>query len=187
LPFPNFTSFQGNIRCFRDNNAIGVMPQGSYQSRGGEFAELRMNVLARLLWNPDCDVDAAIDDFMYGYYGRSGQYVRAYFDLLHDRVTPDTQIRNFHPNATIFSEELIAEAEALFDRAEAVADDEAILHRVEMARVPIMYLKCKRTPGKAKRDGAYRRFCEILEREGITHFSEAGPKAVKAFHAEMAE
>jgi len=49
-----------------------------------------------------------------------------------------------------------------------------------------MYLKCKRTPGQAKRDGTYERLCGIVEREGITHFSEAGDKDVEAFHKEMA-
>ena len=55
-----------------------------------------------------------------------------------------------------------------------------------MARLPVMYLKCKRTPGQAKRDGTYERLCGIVEREGITHFSEAGDKDVEAFHKEMA-
>ena len=43
-----------------------------------------MYLLAKLLWNPDCDVEAVIDDFMFGYYGRSGQFIQAHFDLLHE-------------------------------------------------------------------------------------------------------
>ena len=39
----------------------------------------------------------------------------------------------------------------IFDKAEAVADNEEIRQRVEMARLPLMYLKCKR-------DSAY---CQI--------------------------
>jgi alpha-glucuronidase len=58
------------------------MMQGSYQDRGGEFQELKAYLIAKLLWNPDINVDEVINDFMHGYYGRSGQYVRQYFDLV---------------------------------------------------------------------------------------------------------
>ncbi|MFH1740571.1 MAG: DUF4838 domain-containing protein [bacterium] len=185
MPYPNFKAFQRNIQCFRKNNAIGIMTQGSYQSRGGEFAELRMYVLSKLLWNPDCDMDKVIDDFMYGYYGRSGQYVRAYFDLLHNRVTPEVHVHHFNPDVPFFSDELVSQAEAIFDQAEIVADNEEIRKRVEMARLSIMYLKCKRTPIQAKQDGTYARFCEIVEREGITHYSERGAPDREAFHESM--
>ncbi|MGC9327670.1 MAG: DUF4838 domain-containing protein, partial [Candidatus Hinthialibacter sp.] len=66
MPYPNFRVLQPNIQFFRDHNAIGIMEQAAYQSRGGEFAELRSYLISKLLWNPECDVEAVIDDFMYG-------------------------------------------------------------------------------------------------------------------------
>ncbi len=182
MPFPNCMALQHKIQCFRDHKAIGVMPQAAYQSRGGAFAELKMNLLARLLWNPDCDVDAVIDDFMYGYYGRSGQYVRDYFDMMHERVTPEVHLHHFNPSAPFFTDELIRKADAIFHRAEAVADNEEIRQRVEMARLPILYVKCKRNPVASKQDGTYKLFCDIVEREGITHYSEHGAPDRKEFH-----
>ena len=185
MPYPNFKALQRNIQCFRENNAIGVMSQAAYQSRGGEFAELRMYVLSKLLWNPDCDVNAAVDDFMVGYYGRSGQYVRAYFDLMHERVTPDVHLHQFNPEVPFFSDELIRKADAIFDRAEVVAENEEIRRRVEMARLPIMYVKCVRSPSDARRDGTYERFKIIAEREGITHYAERGAPHREAFHKKV--
>ncbi len=186
MPFPNFRVLQSNLQTYRDHKAIGVMEQAAYQSRGGEFAELRAYVLAKLLWNPDCDVEAVIDDFCYGYYGRSGQYIRAYFDYLHDRITPDTHVSlGITPGHAIFADPFVSEADALFDKAEAVAPDDTILHRVEMARLPLLYLKCKRQPKLSLRDGSYDRFCEIVEREGITHYAEGGAPHRELFHAEM--
>jgi hypothetical protein len=186
MPYPNFRVLQPNIQFFRDHNAIGIMEQAAYQSRGGEFAELRAYVIAKLLWNPECDVQEVINDFMYGYYGRAGQYVRAYFDLLHGQLTPDTHIGlGLQPDDKLFSDKFVEEAEALFDRAEDVADNEEIRRRVEMARLPIMYLKCKRTPVQAKEDGTYARFCEIVEREGVTHYAEAGESDRQSFHEQM--
>jgi hypothetical protein len=123
---------------------------------------------------------------MYGYYGRAGQYVREYFDALHGRLTPDTHIHlGMQPDDVLFTDDFVREAERLFDKAESVADTEAVRRRVEMARLPIMYLKCKRNPVLAKEDGAYARFNEIVERENVTHFAEAGEPHARAFHEEM--
>jgi len=186
MPYPNFRVLQPNIQTFRDNNAIGIMEQAAYQSRGGEFAELRAYVIAKLLWNPECDVEQVINDFMYGYYGRSGQHVRRYFDMLHGRLTPETHIHlGLRPDDKLFSDEFVREAETIFDDAEAVADNEEIRQRVEMARLPIVYLKCMRSPVQAKYDGTYARFCEIVEREGITHYAESGAPHREGFHQRL--
>jgi hypothetical protein len=186
MPFPNFRVLQPNIRFFRDHRAIGIMEQAAYQSRGGEFAELRAYVLAKLLWNPETELEPILNDFMHGYYGRAGQFVRAYFDLLHGRLTPETHIRlGLQHDDKLFSDEFVRQAEALFDQAEAVADTEEIRQRVEMARLPVLYLKCKRSPRIAREDGTYARFCAIARREGVTHYAEAGEPHRKAFHAEV--
>jgi hypothetical protein len=186
MPFPNFRVLKPNVQFFRDHKAIGIMEQAAYQSRGGEFAELRAYLLAKLLWNPEAEVEPVIHDFMFGYYGRAGQYVRAYFDLLHGRLTPATHIRlGLQHDDQLFTDEFVGQAEALFDEAETVADTDEIRRRVEMARLPILYLKCKRMPLIAKQDGSYARFCEIVKREGITLYAEAGEPHKNAFHTEV--
>ncbi len=186
MPFPNFRVLQPNIKTLRANKAIGIMEQAAYQSRGGEFAELRAYVLAKLLWNPDGDVDEFINDFLFGYYGRSGQYVRRYFDLLHNRLTADTHIHlGLRPDDKLFSDQFIREADAIFDRAEAVADNEQVHARVEMARLPLLYLKCQRSPVVSKYDGTYDRFRAIVAREGITHFAESGNPQRDAFYQKV--
>ncbi|HBL76697.1 MAG TPA: hypothetical protein DD458_15840 [Prolixibacteraceae bacterium] len=186
MPFPNFNVLQSNIQTFRENNAIGIMEQAAYQGRGGEFSELRAYLISRLLWNPDCDVENVINDFMYGYYGRAGKYIRQYFDLLHNRITPKTHFRSgLSPKDSIFSDDFVNESIRLFDEAGKVADNDEILGRVEMASLPILYLKCKRTRVLAKRDGTYAKFCSIVKREGVTFYSENGePHRIK-FHESL--
>ena len=182
MPYPNFNVLQPNIKTFRDNSSIGIMEQAAYQSRGGEFAELRAYLISKLLWNADCNVDAVIDDFMYGYFGRSGQFIREYFDLLHNQITPDTHIHlGLDPDDKIFSDKFIKEADMIFNNAEIVAESDEIKERVEMARLPLMYLKCKRNPVISKYDGTFERFNKIVEREGITHFAERGKPHKDAF------
>ncbi|MFP4502820.1 MAG: DUF4838 domain-containing protein [Candidatus Hydrogenedentota bacterium] len=186
MPYPNFPVLKPNIQAFQEYNAIGIMEQAAYQSRGGEFAELRSYVIARLLWDPEADVEAIIDDFMYGYYRRAGQYVREYFDLVHAQVTPDTHFGlGLGPNDALYSDTFVHEAGAIFDQAEIVADNTEIRHRVQMARLPVMYLKCLRDPVRAVLDGTYARFSAIAKREGITHYAERGAEHRKAFHQRM--
>jgi hypothetical protein len=139
-----------------------------------------------LLWNPQCDVNAVINDFLSGYYGRSGQHIRRYFDLLHGRLTADTHIGlGTTPKDKLFQDPFIRNASAIFDQAEAVADTEAIRQRVELARLPLMFLECKHSPVAAREDGTYARLRAIMERERVTLLSEGGAAPMQAFFNEV--
>lgn len=186
MPYPNFRVLKPNIQFFRDHKAIGIMEQAAYQCRGGEFAELRSYLISRLLWDPEAEVEPILDDFFHGYYGRAGQHVRAYFDLLHGRLTAATHIHlGLQHDDKLFSDDFVRQAGVLFDQAEAVADNEEIRQRVELARLPLLYLKCKRSPLIARQDGSYARFVDIARREGVTHYAEAGESHRNAFHSEV--
>jgi Domain of unknown function (DUF4838) len=183
MPYPNFRVLQSNIQSFRDNHAIGIMEQAAYQSRGGEFSELRAYLISKLLWNPECNTEDVINDFMVGYYGRAGKFVRQYFDLLHNRITPQTHIHlGLTPGDLIFSDEFVRQSCELFKEAARVADNQEILQRVEMCSLPILYLKCRRTPVLARQDGTYADFCRIAKRENVLNYSEAGEVDRKGFH-----
>ncbi|GAA4446482.1 hypothetical protein GCM10023091_39660 [Ravibacter arvi] len=186
MPFPNFAVLKPNIKTFRNNKSIGIMEQAAYQSRGAEFAELRAYVISKLLWNPDIDEKQVIDDFMYGYYGRAGEFVRKYFDNLQALVKPDTHMGiGLEPVDRMFSDKFVEESLAIFDEAYKVADNDEIIRRIDLAALPALYLKCRRTPSMAVNDGSYDRFNQIVEREGITHLSESGKPATEAFHNSM--
>ena len=159
------------------------MEQAAYQSRGGEFSELRAYLISKLLWDPDCNVDNVIDDFIYGYYGRAGKYVRQYFDLLHKYITPETHIHfNLSPDDKIFSDQFIRDSYEIFEEAKKVADNGEILKRVEIAFLPVLYLKCLRSPLLAKYDGTYASFCAIAEHEGLAFYGGPGEPQRISFH-----
>lgn len=89
-PYPNFQVLQPNIRFFRDHNVKGVFEQGNYNDGlSGEFGELRAYLLAKLLWNPDLDVDAETEAFLPAYYGGGAPYVRQYLDFIRDKMQDD--------------------------------------------------------------------------------------------------
>lgn len=76
-PYPNFDVLQDNIKFFIENNVIGIYEEGNYDAAkaNGEFANLRMYLLSKLLWNPDSDVDKLIYDFCKAYYGEGYQSI----------------------------------------------------------------------------------------------------------------
>ena len=183
MPYPNFKVLQPNIQTLRENNSIGIMEQAAYQSRGGEFSELKSYLISRLLWNPDCDVEKVINDFIYGYYGRGGKFVKQYFDLAQNLITPQTHIHfGLTPQDRIFSETFVNEACQIFEEALKVAENDEMAGRIEMAYLPVLYLKCKRTPVLAKYDGSYARFCTVAKREGVNNYAEEGETHRAAFH-----
>ena len=191
MPYPNLLVLQPNIKTFKENNAIGIMEQADYESRGGEFAELRMYLISRLLWNTDINVKDVISDFMYGYYGRSGRYVQQYFDLLYSRITPETHLHieshkydQLTAQDPLFSDEFVNTSLKIFDDAVKVADNDDIRKRVELTSLPILYLKCKRTPALARTDGTYEKFTNIAKREGVTKYAEYG-STIDSFNAEV--
>ncbi|MBX3255313.1 MAG: DUF4838 domain-containing protein [Chitinophagaceae bacterium] len=173
MPYPNFYVLQSNIKTFRDNKAIGIMEQANHQSRGGEFEELKCYVLAKLLWNPECDMEEAVNDFIYSYYGRAGRYIREYFDLVHSLVKPDTHMHiRFDATDKMFTDDFVNRSLAVFENARRVADNKEVLARVELTWASILYLKCRRQPVLSRNDGTYRKLISIVEKEGVTHFAE---------------
>ncbi len=83
-PFGNFDVLQENIKLFRENNVIGIYEEGNYRAddSNGEFAELRSYMLARIMWNPDCDIDKLMYDFCKAYYGDGAQGIVDFINFL---------------------------------------------------------------------------------------------------------
>ncbi len=147
-PFPNLRVLQPNIRFFRDHGVRLMFQQGSGRSRS-EFHELRTYLIAKLLWNPDADVDALTDDFLGGFYGPAGPFVRQYLDLLHDSLERSGGGLGIYGYpwdgaATFLTPGLMDRYAAIFDRAEeaaraAGAESETLVRRVRTARLPLEF------------------------------------------------
>lgn len=143
-PFPNLRVLQPNIQYFRDHGIQMMFQQGS----GGlvsEFYELRQYIIAKLLWNPDVDVDILIDDFVNGYYGPAGKYIRQYIDKMHDALEHsggNLGIYGYPYDGinTYLTPDLIKEYEKIFNNAEdIVANSPDYLERVKIARLPLEF------------------------------------------------
>ena len=145
-PFPNLHVLQPNLQYFRDNNATKHFQQGNREV-GGEFAELRGFLISKLLWNPDANVDSLKDVFLNRYYGAAGPFIRKYIDRQEETLVAsgsrlDIFGHPFHAINSYLTPELITQYDQWFDEAEkAVEDDQEILWRVQVARMPMLYAK----------------------------------------------
>ncbi len=143
-PFPNLRVLQPNIQFFVRNGIRSVFEQGLGELHG-EFAELRGYLIAKLLWNPDADVDALMTDFLQGFYGAAAPHIRRYIDTMHDALEASGEELSIYgypwPSRDGYLSPAKMEAyRGFFDQAEeAVANDTELLHRVQTARLPLQF------------------------------------------------
>jgi hypothetical protein len=189
VPFANLYTLKPNIAFFADHGVKGIYEEANYFSPCGEWAELRTWVLAKTLWDPGYDTDRAIDEFLDGFYEAAAGPLRRYIDLLHGKARMDGIHLSISasPGSGLFSDDLLARANTLFDEAERrVAAKPEVLLRVETARLPILYVQIARLAGRVRaRKGPvehdvqqlqslFARFDRIARQAGVTHVSEQG-------------
>jgi hypothetical protein len=175
-PFPNFDALQANVQFFVQHGVKGLFEQGNYSGGGGgEMEPLRAYVLAKLVWNPDANVEQHVNDFLRGYYGKAADKIREYLNLSHKAVRE----QGFHahifnpPTAPYLTDELLNGAEKIFDEAGKLAENEDVRFRVQVARLPVWYVKIatNRVTGDARTD-LIKRFLAIARKAGISNISE---------------
>ena len=204
LPHPNLRVLGPNIRFFVANGVKGVFEQGAYHSYGAEFAPLRSWVIAKLLWNPELDDQALIEEFVRGYYGVAAQPIMDYITVLHDTAEGWGAYMRYanQPTAPFLTLELMAEAESLFAQAEALAaDDPDLLNRVQVARLPIRYVWAHRWfdfqreaqmagmdwPGPGDFNANAQEFMRVAEANGVGYIGEGGRRKLESFKARMVD
>ena len=141
-PHPNWFVLGPDLRFFQQHHVLGVFSEGAYQSHGSEMSELRGWVLAQLMWNPNQDDRALIDEFINGYYGtNAAPFIRHYMDLMHRESAGHKLTCYSAPDAKFLGFRPLAEAERLWQQAErAAADDPELLARVRLAHLPVRYV-----------------------------------------------
>jgi hypothetical protein len=147
MPFPNFETVKNDIKWYADRGARGIFAQGNRvrANGGGEFSELRAWVFAQLMWNPQLDAQVLIDEFVSNVYGEAAPEINAYIRLMHDQVKTDSLHFSIwaQPNEVHYlGVQSIQQADSIFAIAkEKVRKNEALLQRVELAYLPVLYTK----------------------------------------------
>jgi hypothetical protein len=143
-PFPNLHTIKPNIGFYTAHHVNSLYMQANSQG-GGEMAGLRAYMISKLMWDPNADDSAIMNEFLNGYYGDAGPYIRQYIDkmrvsLLASGLKLDIFAGPENAKDAYLSPEMIAVYKALFDQAQkAVEQHPPLLTRVKAARLPILY------------------------------------------------
>lgn len=173
-PFPNLHVLKPNIAFLAENDVNAMFQQGNREV-GGEFAELRAYMIAKLLWNPDQDDEAIMEDFLNGFYNEAGPFLKKYIEIQEKALLESGMKLNIFGNPisakeTYLSASLMEQYNQLFDNAEkAVANQPEVLERVKIARLPLLYaeLEIARSEGTSERGIYKKENGRIVVRESI--------------------
>ena len=142
-PFPNFGSMAADLKFYHGLGVEGIYLQGMGNGGGGgEFSLLRPYYGSKLLWNPDIDAKAVINELLEGYYGAAAGPIGSYIQLLQDKVDKENIHMHLYTNPAqgYLPDAIMDKAAELFDQAEAaVKGDAELLERVRVARMPLTY------------------------------------------------
>ena len=135
--------------------------------------DLKSYIIGRLLWNPEADVDAEMRRFFTAVYGEeAGSHMAEYVSLMEKATREhDLHIKQF-PNASWLTDELVEQADAIFQKALSVAA-EPFRTRILREYLAVRYLRLARqatdTPG---RNEEIDRFFDDVKKHGITEIME---------------
>ena len=151
--FANLGSLREDIRFFAENGVSSIRFTGNIVCPTGEFGELRVYLLSRLLQDPymsEEEYSAYMDSFLQAFYGDGWKYIRYFIDKITLLAADGHQTKKDSPFAAITEEEYLAN-EAAFDawwmQAEALAGDR--VEFVKRARYQWRYIKLCLHPNAA--------------------------------------
>jgi hypothetical protein len=187
LPFPNHMVIGPNIRFYAEHNVKGIFEEDTNTTTESEMWALDAYLMAKCLWNPNCDPDRAINEFLAGYYDKAGVPIRGYLDLLDSHVNA----HQFHvgiytnPDAPFLTDELLTKADALWQQAEELAAGQPdVLRRVKLSRMSPDYAIVERARLQAQKKlpaspallklatARYRPFIETMKSSSLSGLAE---------------
>lgn len=152
-PYPVIRGMSRNFRYAKALGADGVFIEGHARFAESQLGALSSWLLARLLWKPDFDVQAGIEEFTNAYYPKAADEVRKFVAAVNDEAsytgTNATRMRpldGFHvgmqnPQFLDLKEEVIRELAEVMERAMKKA--EGNWQRVVRVRVAFAPLEIK--------------------------------------------
>ena len=173
-PFPNLYTLKPNIKFYTDNQVKGLFMQANDES-AAEMALLRSYLISKLMWNPDADDKAIINEFLTGYFGAAAPFILQYIESMQESLVKSGMVLSIfgdpiHAKNSYLSAEMMQQYKLLFDNAEkAVIADAKLVQRVRTARLPIMYAEIQ--IGRTEIDTARSMF-----RKGINGYILAKPE-----------
>lgn len=174
-PLIHLHAMTENIRFYRENGVIGILEQGNFAYGGGaSMDDLKSYIIARLLWNPDVDVNEERHGFMQAVYGKKAGELMEKYAILMEEAGSQAPLGIYQsPDAAYLTDTVIEQADALFREALAIAETEQFRFSVEREYLAIRFLQLARMPMDASgRDEMILAFFKDLKRHGLTEIME---------------
>ena len=166
-PLPNLATIAPNMQFFKRYGAIGVRPQAQHASHGGEFAELRQWLLAKMLWNPEQDTDGLIREFIKEYYGKASSDVLQYYRLCLSLQDGNWHLpRSTNKNLDSYPDDFIRNGSKLLNHARLqVQNDSIMVSRIDRLRLQTLMLQLMKHRATSIIDGTLQEVRRIMEKE----------------------
>lgn len=165
VPYPNFDVLAQNIRLFRNNGVIGILEEGAHNAQWGEFSELRQWLIARLLWNPNQNVDKLIREFCNAYYGAASKDVLRYLYLSEWNNQNQHVYYKDSPHWKLFTQrDFTQDAENILLTALGRCNGDTLLQkRVKRLLAQVYFLQSAAQGRNYQQSLSYRKLMEIIE------------------------
>lgn len=146
--FPNFGVLQANMQMFYEHNVKGIYVEGDYYMNecNAEFGDLRAYLISKLLQDPYMDYDAEMNGFLEAFYGKGWENIREFIDITTKRAaTGITHVgitqkpEKSLPGITCKE---IKRCDELWANAEAAAENETYLSRIQRSELCWRFWKC---------------------------------------------
>ncbi len=199
LPFPNEQELISDIPRFKRAGVSGIFVEGAVSGGGGgENAELRAYLAARLLWNSEIDVNAEIHGFLNAVYGPAAPLMTRYYVLRHAEYRRGEHFPKEHlwidqnVDAPYLTDAFLKSTRDLLHRAYVKAEPGPPRRRIERCALSLDYIDMMRRR-RCRVQGAFygpddldrvrletRNFVRKAETLGITHLREGYPLTSQA-------
>ena len=180
-PLPNLFSIYDDVQLYRSCGVISVFDEAAYNSKTGEFEELRAYLLSKLMWNPDMtreEYEQHMNEFLMYYYGNGWEYIRRYIDATYARIGEESHFTHAADLTTIFKVvktdtdkmEFLYAMCGLFDKALEQASTEEQKAHLRKGSIQIQYLTLSSVRNRDEEKNEY--LFNLIKEAGITAISE---------------
>ena len=177
-PFIHLHTLKENVKFFKELGIKGVLEQGNFAYGGGAaYDDLKSYVIARLLWDPETDVDKEICRFCRAVYGEAaGAKIEEYVAFMMNACESAPLSIYQHPNAAYITDDVVCKAEKIFEQAILIAENEEYKKRVEREFLSVRFLHLSRLPMDfPHRKQDIENFFDDVKNFGITEIRERKP------------
>jgi len=161
---PNLHTLQPNLQLFARHNVWSVYEQAAELAPLPPIglAPLRNYMIAKLAWDPNCDIDKHKDDFLRLYYGKAAApFIREYIEMLEHKVVEEKVFQPWFAEPYWVDYDLITKAQELFRKAREAADSDLERLHIAMAYAQVEYAALV--------------YCPKLQRKGSKLFAPRPP------------